>query len=182
MNGSQIYVKNKRINSISYTDEGYANSLWRFISSPREFYRNHSDEWHIQKPLIFLLAVSSLYSFFEAILHQGKWEWNFTMYFINSFLGTILFALLLYLVASIVCNKKYSMISVLNISVYANITLLLAWIPGMSWIMGIWRFYMIGIGLYRIAHVSKVKVFMILFLTGTSIICIYNLGRYLLCQ
>ena len=117
----------------------------------------------------------------SGILYKGKLEWQFVIYFINSFLGTILFSLLLYLVTIIVCKKKYSPISILNISAYANVSLLLAWIPGISWIMGIWRLYLIGIGLYRIAPVSKVRVFIILGLTGFFIICIYNFSRYLLC-
>ena len=51
-------------------------------------------------------------------------------------------------------KRTFTYQALFGITAYANVTLLAAWIPGLAWMAGLWKFYLIGLGLVKVGRIK----------------------------
>ena len=88
-------------------------------------------------------------------------------------------AVILYLVTLLLCKDVFSYQTLFAITAYAGVTQLAAWIPGMPWIAGIWKFYLIGLGMVKVGQISGVKAFVSLLVTGAILLFLIQSTHYI---
>lgn len=108
-------------------------------------------------PVVFLLSCSLLYTALASIFVVREHAFFAAVFFLNSFGMPFMVAFILYLTAAVVCKNTFAYKNLFGIAAYANVTLLLAWIPGLSWITGIWSFYLIGLGMVKAGRIKGWK-------------------------
>ena len=135
----------------------WLNTTWKLLIRPGEFFREMPPEGELGPPAAFLAACSAVAAILTAVYaYQSPWSAAFFR-FVNGFFTPFLLALLLHGVAMVVCRNAFTYRSLLRINAYAQVTLLFSWIPGIGWVTGLWRFYLIGLGMVRVGRITPVK-------------------------
>jgi hypothetical protein len=119
---------------------------------------------------IFGIVFAMLFNpgtFYERLPQRNGY--TFFMPFITAFLA--------YLAALILCRHIFSYQTVLGITAYANVTLLLAWIPGVSCVTGIWTYGLIGLGMAKVGPITASMAFRIILITAG---CLFLLIQFVL--
>ena len=88
---------------------------------------------------------------------------------------TFITAFLLYAINLLVCRDVFSYRSLFRITAYAQTTLLVAWIPGMALIAGLWKFYLIYLGIAMAGPVKPGRAFVSLIATAGLLLAIIQL-------
>ena len=147
----------------------------KLIFFPGEFYRGLSREEGYTSAVVFLFLCSFIYSILAGFLViQNKLLFTLIL-FLNSFFFPFITALFLYFSTMILCRRAFSYQRLFGITAYANVTLLGAWIPGMTWIVGLLNFYLIGFGMVKVGRISGFKSFMCLVITGAILLLLIHL-------
>jgi hypothetical protein len=129
----------------------------KLLVRPGEFFEEMRAEDPLGPPLTFLAVCSAVSGVLSAVYsYQDPWVTAFSR-FANGFLTPFVLALLLYPVSSVLCRNAFTFRSLLKINAYAQVTLLLSWIPGIGWAAGLWRFYLIGLGMVRVGRVTALR-------------------------
>ncbi|MBN2034085.1 MAG: YIP1 family protein [Deltaproteobacteria bacterium] len=129
----------------------------RLLIRPGEFFEEMQAEGGLGPPLTFLAVCSAVSGVLSAVYsYQDPWITAFSR-FANGFLTPFVLALLLYPVSALLCPNAFTFRSLLKISGYAQVTLLLSWIPGIGWAAGLWRFYLIGLGMVKMGRVTALR-------------------------
>lgn len=122
--------------------------LGRVLTRPTAFFATLNSEKGLVASLGFLLLVSLLSSTFDLVLVSGIRGTLFAIFFANGFLTPLITAVFLYLPVNMLSRKSFSMRSLIVITSYAQAPLLLSWIPGTAWLLGLWKLWLVGIGLH----------------------------------
>jgi len=131
----------------------------RLVLHPGEFYTQMPMERDYGKAMVFLFFCSLVYGALTALYAGEQQALVGGIAFVNAFLSPFLLAFLLYAVSKILCRNTFSFGSLMRIMAYAGVTLLVAWIPGMGWAAGIWRFCLVGLGMVKAGGISGRKAF-----------------------
>jgi hypothetical protein len=124
----------------------WLHTTWRLLVRPGEFFERMEPAGGLGPPLTFLAVCSAVSAVLSAAYaYQNPWFAAFSR-FTNGFLTPFVLALLLYPVTLFLCRDAFTLRGLLKISAYAQVTLLFSWIPGIGWVAGLWRFYLIGNG------------------------------------
>ena len=151
----------------------YFRAVYEMLLHPGSFYERLSPQIGYSSPIIFLFSCSILYGIFGSFYTVQKNMLFAVVYFINAFLMPFITAFLAYLATLFLCRRAFSYQTLLAIIAYANVTLLLAWIPGFSWVTGIWKFYLIGLGMVKVGRITALKAFVtLLAMAGTLLLLI----------
>ena len=97
------------------------------------------------------------------------------IYFVNAVMMPVVTALLLYGASLVLCKGAYSLGGLCRITAFANVTLLAAWIPGLAGIAGIWRFYLIGVGLVKTGRVAAWRAALLLASAAAALLLLIGL-------
>lgn len=71
-------------------------------------------------------------------------------------------AFILYFVTILFCKDVFSYNKLFGITAYANVTLLISWIPGLAGPTEILKFFLIGLGMVKVGRISSLRAFMCL--------------------
>jgi hypothetical protein len=148
------------------------NQFIRTVSKmlhPGDFYEGLLCRNGYTSPLIFLLLCSILFVIPCSIFVVQKRMFFALMFFFNAFSMPFIAAFILYLVTSLFCKGRFSYSKLFGITAYANVTLLISWIPGLAGPTEILKFFMIGLGMVKVGQISSLKAFMCIF-AGAAIL------------
>jgi hypothetical protein len=122
------------------------------------------------RPAIFLFASSGVYSVLAALLSPEKKALLAGIYLANAFLTPWIMAVVLYLASTVLCKNRFTFQTVFGITAYASVTLLVSWIPGTALFAGLWRFYLVGLGLVRAGRISVTRAFALILVTAAVLL------------
>ena len=142
---------------------------------PGTFYERLSTESGYPSPIIFLLFCSMFHSICATMCTSREKAIFAALYFMNSFFMPFITAFLAYLATLILCRHVFSYQTVLGITAYANVTLLLAWIPGVSCVTGIWTYCLIGLGMAKAGPIKASMAFCIILITAGCLLLLIQL-------
>lgn len=144
---------------------------------PGTFYERLPPQSGYPSPIIFLFFCSTLHTICATICTDREKAVFGALYFMNAFFMPFITAFLAYLASLILCRHVFSYQTVLGITAYANVTLLLAWIPGISCVTGIWTYGLIGLGMAKIGPIKASTAFHIILITAG---CLFLLIQFTL--
>ena len=157
--------------------------LWvisKLIFHPRTFYKELPKAGGTVGSLIFLFSCSLLFSIFKTFFVLEKKPLFFAIYLLNACSMPFVTAFLLYLVALVFSHNTFSYQILFRVVAYANVTLLAAWIPGVSYVTGFWKFYLIGLGMVQVGHVTPLRAFWQLLTTALVLILLVRLSQLIM--
>jgi hypothetical protein len=152
-----------------------ATSMYQFLRTilkmlhPGYFYEGLPCGNVYTSPLVFLFLCSILFTISSSIFVVHKRMFFALMFFLNAFSTPFIAAFILYLVTILFCKDVFSYNKLFGITAYANVTLLISWIPGLAGPAEIFKFFLIGLGMVKVGRISSLKAFMCL-VTGAAIL------------
>jgi len=158
----------------------WLHTTWRLLVRPGEFFEAMQPEGGLGPPLTFLAVCSGFSGVLSAVYaYQDPWVTAFSR-FANGFLTPFVLALLLYPVTLFLCGDAFTLRSLLKISAYAQVTLLFSWIPGIGWVAGLWRFYLIGLGMVRAGRITPLRAASAILAAAAIFLALYRVMQPLL--
>jgi hypothetical protein len=154
----------------------------KLLFHPGAFFEELSQHNQYAPALLFLFACSILFTLLASIFVVKKNGLLMFIFFMNSFFMPFVTAFILHLVGILLCHNVFTFQILFGITAYANVTLLAAWIPGMAWVAGIWKFYLIGLGMVKVGHISGLKAFFCLVAAATILLVLIYLLQPVLRQ
>ena len=149
--------------------EGF-RSVGKLLFHPGTFYKGLSLDRGFVAALGFLVTSSVFFGVLASMFIPQK-QWLFGAIFsLNAITMPPVMALILFLITLIGSKKGFTYRILFIITAYSNITLILAWIPGLSWMTGLWRFYLIGLGLVKLGRMSALNAFITVAITATILL------------
>jgi len=124
------------------------------------------------RPWGFLIASCLVSGLFAMVFFAGMDIVFATAYSVNGLLVPVMLAAILFCVGKLLCTQAPVFRTLFTISAYANVTLLIAWVPGVSWMAGLWRFYLIGVGLVRLGGIGRSKAVQCVVLTAVILLSV----------
>jgi hypothetical protein len=144
--------------------------LGKLLFHPGTFYEGRSTNRGFGAALGFLVFSSFLYGVLASVFIPQKRLLFGTIFSLNAITMPPVMALILFLITLIGSKKVFTYGSLFGITAYSNITLILAWIPGLSWVTGLWRFYLIGLGMVKLGGISPLKAFITVSVTAAVLL------------
>ena len=129
---------------------------------PGKFFEGLDSENGYGPALLFLFSVCVFFSVLASLFVMRDKPLFALIFFLNAFAMPFVTAFVLYLVAMLLCKDTFTYQTLFAVTAYANVALLAAWIPGLAWMTGIWKFYLIGLGMTRTGRISGLKAFLCL--------------------
>ena len=158
----------------------WLHTTWRLLVRPGEFFERMEPVGGLGPPLTFLAVCSAVSAVLSAAYaYQNPWFAAFSR-FTNGFLTPFVLALLLYPVTMVLCRNAFTYRGLLKISAYAQVTLLFSWIPGIGWVAGLWRFYLIGLGMVRAGRVTPLRAASAILAAAAIFLVLYRVIQPLL--
>ena len=140
--------------------------VYDILFHPGTFYERLPPQGGYASPIIFLFFCSTLHTICATICTNREKAIFGSLYFINAFFMPFITAFLAYLATLILCRHVFSYQTVFGITAYANGTLLLAWIPDISCVTGIWTYGLIGLGMAKVGPIKASTAFYIILITA----------------
>ena len=148
----------------------YFRNVGKMLFHPGSFYEELSMDRGYGASLGFLFFSSILFGILATVFVLQKRMLFGTIFFVNAFTMPPIMALILFLVTLIGCKNGFTFRILFGITAYSNNTLILAWIPGLSWVAGLWKFYLIGLGMIKLGKISGLKAFLYVALTAAILL------------
>jgi hypothetical protein len=148
---------------------------------PGTFYERLPPQSGYTSPIIFLFFCSAFHSICATICTSREKAVFAALYFMNAFFMPFITAFLAYLATLILCRHVFLYQTVLAITAYANVTLLFSWIPGISFVTGIWTYALIGFGMAKRGPITTSTASLIILITAGCLLLliqfIFLVGR-----
>ena len=144
--------------------------MGKLLFHPGTFYEVLSTDIRFSAALGFLLSSSVFFGVLASLfIPQKRWLFG-AIFSLNAITMPPIMALILFLVALVGCKNIFTYRVLFGITAYSNITLVLAWIPGLSWAAGLWRFYLIGLGMVKLGRISALNAFITVAVTASILL------------
>ena len=148
----------------------FFRNVGKLLFHPGTFYKGLSMDRGFGAALGFLVSSSILFgSLASVFIPQKRWLFG-AIFSLNAITMPPIMALILFLVALVGCKNIFTYRVLFGITAYSNITLILAWIPGLSWVAGLWRFYLIGLGMVKLGRISALNAFILVAVTAAVLL------------
>ena len=148
----------------------FFRSLGKLLFHPGTFYEGLSMDRGYCSALGFLVSSSILFGSLAGVFIPQKKLLFGAILSLNAITMPPVMALILFLITMIGSKKVFTYRILFGITAYSNITLILAWIPGLSWVTGLWRFYLIGLGMVKLGNISPLKAFITVAVTAAVLL------------
>lgn len=165
-----------------------ATSVHQFLRTiskmlhPGDFYTGLRRGNGYTSPLVFLFLCSILFTIPCSIFAVHKRMFFALMFFLNAFATPFITAFILYLVTFLFCKNVFAYNKIFGITAYANVTLLISWIPGLAGPTEILKFFLIGLGMVKVGRISSLKAFMCLVATAAVLLLLIHFLQPILKQ
>lgn len=155
----------------------WLHTTWRLLIRPGDFFGEMPPEGGLGPPVAFLTVCSAVSDILSAVYaYEHPWVAAFSG-FVNGFLIPFVLALLLLAVAMVLCRNAFTYRSLLRIIAYAQVTLLFSWIPGIGWVAGLWRFYLIGLGMVRVGRITALRAASVIVAAAAIFLVLFKVMR-----
>jgi hypothetical protein len=154
---------------------GFFRSIGKLLFHPGTFYKGLSMDRRFVAALSFLVSSSILFGILSSVFIPQKRLLFGMIFSLNAITMPPIMALILFFVTLIGSKKVFNYRILFGITAYSNITLVLAWIPGLSWVTGLWRFYLIGLGMVKSGGISPLKAFIAVAVTAAVLLSLIYL-------
>lgn len=155
----------------------WLQTTWKLLIRPGDFFGEMPAEGDLGPPITYMAVCSAVAAALAAFnAHQQPWSAAFFGFF-NGFLTPFFLALLLHWVAMVICRNAFTYRSLLIITAYAQVTLLFSWLPGIGWVAGLWRFYLIGLGMVRWGRIPPIKAASAILGAAVIFVVLYRVAR-----
>jgi hypothetical protein len=148
----------------------FLRNVGKLLFHPGTFYKALSADKGFGTALGFLVSSSILFGFLASLFIPQRRLLYGTIFSLNAITMPPVMALILFFVTLIGSKKVFTYRILFGITAYSNITLILAWIPGLSWATGLWRFYLIGLGMVTWGNISPLKAFITVAVTAAVLL------------
>jgi len=148
----------------------FARSLKGVLLRPGALFQKLPEESSLGRPAIFLFVCSGVFSVVAALLSPESRGLLAGIYFANAFLTPWIMAVVLYLASTVLCKNRFTFQTIFGITAYASVTLLVSWIPGTALFAGLWRFYLVGLGLVRAGRISVTRGLVLILVTAAVLL------------
>lgn len=127
------------------------------ILRPQIFFKEMPGGKELFPPLMFLLVNSLVFTALSSFFAVRQQAFFAVVFFINAFCMPFIITGLLYVITFVLCRRAFTVQTLFAITAYAKVTLLLAWIPGISLITELYSFYLIYLGMITRGRIGRVK-------------------------
>ena len=127
----------------------------------------------------FLLLVSFISSALNLVFVFGIHGRFFVILFANAFLTPLVKAVFLYLPVRILGRGPFSFQTLIVITCYAQAPSLFSWIPLTAWLTGLWKLWLVGIGLIYQGKIGWKYMLCCLFLAEGMMLLLVYVCRFL---
>ncbi len=142
-------------------------SLHRFFRTvtqvclyPGTFYKEMSQSDKYIPPVHFLLICAAVNAVLTTLMMPTSTPFMILLYFLNAVGMPLVMSSLLFGITRVLFKGSFQQFRTLfSIAAYSNVTFLFSWMPGISWIAGLWNFYLIGVGMVKAGRISSLKAF-----------------------
>jgi hypothetical protein len=159
----------------------FIQTLFKMLH-PGDFY----EEWACRdgdaSPLVFLFLCSILFAIPSSIFVVEKRTVFALMFFLNAFCMPFIAAFALYVVTFLFGKNAFSYNKLFGITAYANVTLLISWIPGLAGPSEILKFFLIGLGMVKVGRISRLKSLMCLVAAAALLILLVYCVQPVWCE
>ncbi|MFO8082997.1 MAG: YIP1 family protein [Desulfobacterales bacterium] len=150
----------------------FYRDAFKVLLNPKVFYESMPEQKDQQALIVFVTISSLLYSLAATLFTRDQQLIFLVMFFFNGLLMPILLAAILYLVLHLLqTGIGYGL--ALAITGYANAALFFAWIPAMAPFAELFRYYLIGVGIAKVAGLSGWKAFFVLLGMGALLLMMF---------
>ena len=153
--------------------------LGKVLVRPNAFFTVLKSDKVLITSIGFLFLVSLISSSLNLVLVSGIHGALFAIVFSNAFLTPLMTAMVLYLPVRVLGNGPYSLQALIAITSYAQAPQLFSWIPGMAWPLGLWKLWLMGIGLIYFGKIGRKYTLCCLFLAEGLMLLFFYLCRFL---
>jgi hypothetical protein len=150
----------------------FFQDTFKILLNPRVFYESVSEQKDQRTLITFIVISSLLYSLAATFFARDQQLIFLVMFFFNGLLMPILLAAILYIVLHLL-QTGIGYGPALAITGYANAALFFGWIPAMAPFAELFRYYLIGVGIAKVAGLSGWKAFFVLLGTGALLLMMF---------
>lgn len=158
----------------------YYQDVAGLLKGPGSFYAALPAAKNQADLLTFLVLTALIYSVlgaFFAVAHHGT---VIVLSLMNALLMPVVTALVLHLLLRMVYPGRFTYGLLLGVTVYANVVLLLAWVPGVAPWAELLKYGLIGLGLMKTGGLSGLKAFLAIVATGVVLVMMVHGLQFLM--
>ena len=149
----------------------------KIVLHPRDFYETMTGEKDQRAAVIFLCICAGIYSIAATFFALENHATYFFLMLANGMLYPVVTAASLHLVLWASGSTKSGFSTTFRIVAYANVVLLLAWIPGLAPFAEIFKYYLVGMGLIKTVEISWIKAVAVILGTLGILLLFLHLAR-----
>ncbi|MFH1490308.1 MAG: YIP1 family protein [Pseudomonadota bacterium] len=138
----------------------------KMLLKPGAFYENLSGNHGMLDAFVFLVSCSLIFSLLSAVFTETRRMLYAPVFFLNAAAMPFFSAFVFNVAALFICRGVFTYGMLFRVAAYANVTCLLAWIPGMAWATGIWSFYLMGLGMIKAGHIGRGRALSVILAGG----------------
>ena len=153
----------------------FFGTVSKLVFHPGGFYKEFTAHSGYLSAVFFLLSFSVLFAVLASIFVTNNKVFYGLIFFLNAFSMPFITALLLYLTSIVICQKTFTYQVLFGITAYANVVLIAAWIPGLGWMTGLLKFYLIGLGMVKVGRIGSIKAFLCILSTAAILLFCFRL-------
>lgn len=158
----------------------YYRDAARLLLQPGSFFEALPVERDRRDALLFLALTAVIYSLAATVFTTVQRPLFMALYLINALLMPVITALVMHLLLGLLCPGRYSYDLLLRVVAYANVALLLGWIPGLAPWTEILKYFLIGLGLVKTGRISGLKAFGAILSTAFLLVMMVYLFQFLM--
>ena len=156
--------------SVKSVGRQFYRDVVHLLVRPGSFYEALPAARNRRDYLLFLGLTAVIYSVLSACFTAAHRPMFIGLYVVNALLMPVVTALVLHLVFRILGPERYTYGLLLGVTAYANVVLLLAWIPGMAPWAEMVKYVWIGLGLVKTGGISGLKAFFAIAATAVILV------------
>lgn len=150
------------------------------LMRPGSFYEALPAAKNRRDYMIFLGLTAAVYSVLVAVFTTAQRPLFIVLYLISALLLPVVTATVLHLLFRFFDPGRYTYNVLLGVTVYANVVLLLAWIPGIAPLAEVGKYVLIGLGLVKTGGISGLKAFFAILATAVVLVLMVYALQYMM--
>lgn len=159
---------------------GFFKDIAAMMMQPGNFYKNIRRARTRRDSLAFIGFTAILYSAAATLFTPSHQAVFFVFYLLNALLMPLATVLALYAALRALRAGGYSFDCLLAIAAYANVVLVLAWIPGFAPWAEIYKYVLIGLGLTKTGDIGALKASIAIVAAAALFLLMIHFLQYLL--
>jgi hypothetical protein len=159
---------------IQSTGRQFYHDLIELTLRPGSFYAALPETRSPRDGLLFMVVMAAINSVPAAVFTTAPQPMFSVLHLMNALLMPVLISIMLYLFLRVVSPGRFAFGTLFTVAAYANVVLLVSWIPGMAPWAELFKYGLIGLGLTQTGGVSGWKAFVAIAATAASLVMIVH--------